>query len=76
MMDTYNERYQPSAQSTETGNPESGEENDVGSQSYQGYMVIYNNFLFIKPIKSFPNFVAVVLICTLHVADHIHISTL
>lgn len=37
-MDTHNERYRSSVQSTETGNLESGEENDVGSQSYQGYM--------------------------------------
>jgi hypothetical protein len=39
MMDTNNERYPSSVLSTETGNPESGEENDVG------YMVIYNTFL-------------------------------
>lgn len=45
MMDTHNERYRSSVQSTETGNLESGEENDVGSQSYQGYMVTYNTFL-------------------------------
>jgi hypothetical protein len=45
MMDTNNERYPSSVLSTETGNPESGEENDAGSQSYQGYMVIYNTFL-------------------------------